>query len=280
MPLTVTNPESQSRKRLFPLSPDNSSHILSASARSAAQFNAHCREGSENPLNHDIYVWDVNLDRPAREVDALRQLLSKNECERASRLRAPGLESRFIVCRATLRLILARTLEHRPEQFEFTYSALGKPGLKDFEEDGVYFNVTHSQGAAKIAITASGPLGIDLEHIRPDFATTDIAERFFSPAERAALRQVAEDERPAAFFRCWTRKEAFVKAIGTGIGYPLDAFDVSLIPGSQDALLAVRSQSESAHSWSVRDLPAEPGFVAAIAVAATSGKVLPGEPIG
>jgi 4'-phosphopantetheinyl transferase len=231
-------------------------------------------------LNDDIYVWDVNLDRPEREVEGFRPLLSKDERERASRLRAPGLERRFIVCRATLRLLLARELSRRPDQLECTYSAAGKPDLKDHAAHGLYFNLTHSSESAKIAVSRVGPLGIDLEHIRPDFATMPIAERFFSPAEQRALRQSPESDKAAAFFRCWTRKEAFVKAVGTGIGYPLDAFDVAIEPNSQDALLAVRVQSEAAQPWSIRDIPAKPGFAAAIAIPVKSAKLLPGGPIG
>ncbi len=230
-------------------------------------------------MSGDVYIWHVDLERPPHEVEALRQLLSKDERERASRMRAPGLESRFIVCRATLRKVLARRLGCLPEAIRFVYSAAGKPELADAEWQRIYFNLTHSREAAKIALCEGHPIGIDLEHIRPDFAITAIAERFFSTAERAALRHIPEAEMALAFFRCWTRKEAFVKAIGTGIGFPLDEFDVSIEAGSQDALLAVRGHSGAAGQWSVRDVAAEPGFVAAIAMDRMCGNILPGKPI-
>jgi 4'-phosphopantetheinyl transferase len=231
-------------------------------------------------LNNDVYLWHVNLDRSAREVIALRQILSQDERERASRMRAPGLENRYIVCRATLRLVLARRLSRQPDALRFDYSAAGKPELADVATHRVHFNVTHSRDAAKIALCEGTPLGIDLEYVRPDFATTEVAERFFSNAERIALREVPKNEKAVAFFRCWTRKEAFVKAIGTGIGFPLDQFDVSIDAESPDALLAVRNDEGATRRWLVRDLPAEPDFAAALAVARTSGKILTGEPIG
>jgi 4'-phosphopantetheinyl transferase len=231
-------------------------------------------------LGNDVYIWHVDLDRPAREVISLRQVLSQDERERASRLRAPGLESRYIVCRATLRLVLARHLSRQPDTLRFDYSAAGKPELADVAMHRVYFNVTHSRDEAKIALCEGNPVGIDLEYVRPDFATTEVAERFFSNAERAALRRVPEHEKAIAFFRCWTRKEAFVKVIGTGIGFPLNEFDVSIDADSPDALLSVRNDFGPARRWLVRDLPAEPDFAAALAVVRPSGKILAGEPIG
>jgi len=119
-----------------------------------------------------------------------------------------------------------------------------------------------------------------LAYAHTAFFTTEVAERFFSNAERAALRRVPEHEKAIAFFRCWTRKEAFVKVIGTGIGFPLNEFDVSIDADSPDALLSVRNDFGPARRWLVRDLPAEPDFAAALAVVRPSGKILAGEPIG
>jgi 4'-phosphopantetheinyl transferase len=194
-------------------------------------------------------------------------------------MRAPGLDRRFIVCRATLRLVLAKRLGRQPETIHFRYSAAGKPELTDLEANQVHFNVTHSGDWAKIAICEGLPVGIDVERIRPDFATMAIAERFFSIAERIALRSVPEDLRPISFFRCWTRKEAFIKAVGTGIAFPLDDFDVALAPNAPAALLSIRGNIAEAQRWSMRDLPADPGFVAALAIAERNITILAGEQV-
>jgi 4'-phosphopantetheinyl transferase len=225
-------------------------------------------------LSADVYLWHVNLDRPTPEVDALRPILSIDERERATRLRAPGLERRFVICRATLRLVLGKRLRRDPSAIQFRYSATGKPELADRDVNRTHFNVTHSGEAAKIAISEEEPVGIDLERIRPDFATSAIAERFFSVTERTALRQIPEDQRATAFFRCWTRKEAFVKAIGAGITFPLDGFDVSLEPGALAGLLAIRGDAEAARLWTICELSADPGYVAALAIARSSVKLV------
>jgi 4'-phosphopantetheinyl transferase len=225
-------------------------------------------------VSNEIEIWPLDLDDPALNAGALEQLLSPDERERAGRLRAPNLARRFIVCRAALRQVLGRSLDCDPPGVAIRYSATGKPELADPPHRGLHFNVTHSQQVAIIAVSRDRPIGVDVERIRPDFATEEIAGRFFSAAERAALARLAAVEQPLAFFRCWTRKEAFIKATGAGLSFPLDEFDVSLAPDEPPRLLAIQGDSTAAAEWAMRELPAPPNFVAAVACPGPIGRII------
>src|SRR5208283_4072463 len=118
---------------------------------------------------------------------------------------------------------------------------------------------------ALYAVTRGREIGIDLEFIRCDLEVEQIAERFFSRSEIATLRAVPTDLQKYAFFLCWTRKEAYIKARGEGLSLPLDQFDVSLIPGEPAELLGTRPDSDEALRWDLRELAVAPGYVGAVA---------------
>jgi 4'-phosphopantetheinyl transferase len=131
--------------------------------------------------------------------------------------------------------------------------------LRDFPSGSdVRFNVSHSGGWALLAVTRGSEVGIDIERVDSRFAADQIPERFFSPGEVARLRGLPADQQTAAFFRCWTRKEAYIKARGLGLALPLDSFDVSLGPDDPPELL------RGADGWCVQDFDAPPGFAAAV----------------
>lgn len=184
--------------------------------------------------------------------------------------------ARFISCRAALRRVLAGLLGSHPAVVEFEYSPFGKPALAGQHRAEVHFNVSHSHDLALIAASRGHAVGIDVEQLRPDFASEDIARRFFSPSERDALAQLPAEMRVDAFFRCWTRKEAFVKAIGEGLSYPLDKFDVSVTPEEPPRLLrvGVGDGAAAAASWSLHDVPVPSGFVAALAIAGRVDRIV------
>ncbi len=126
--------------------------------------------------------------------------------------------------------------------------------------------MSHSHGVALYAVTRDREVGIDLEFIRRDLEVEQIAERFFSRRETATLRALPTALREYAFFLCWTRKEAYIKARGEGLSLPLDQFDVSLIPGEPAALLSTQPDSDEALRWSLQELTLASGYVAALAV--------------
>ena len=182
-------------------------------------------------IDVDVWIWPLGL--ADTDVRRLEMLLSDDERKRAARFLAPTHGAEYIAGRGRLREILALYTGQPPEHLAFAYGGAGKPVLMG--GDGMpQFNLSHSGGWAALAVTAKHTIGIDIEATRP--VTEDIAERFFSPAEVRAISAYAPVERPAAFFRCWTRKEAFVKALGDGLNCPLDSFDVSIVDEDRPAV--------------------------------------------
>ncbi|HKV39244.1 MAG TPA: 4'-phosphopantetheinyl transferase superfamily protein [Blastocatellia bacterium] len=215
----------------------------------------------------EVHVWLVNQDEPLIPLAELRNTLAEDERKRAERFHFERDRRRFIVARGILRALLGHYLEAGAAQIEFSYSAYDKPGLAgSFAQSGLRFNISHSQGMALLAFTMGRELGVDIEQIRPDFATGDIAGRFFSASEIAALDSLPPGTRAEAFFNCWTRKEAYIKAIGEGLSCPLDKFDVTLRPGEPAELLATRVQSEQASRWRMSALTPGGDFKAALIV--------------
>jgi 4'-phosphopantetheinyl transferase len=212
----------------------------------------------------EVHVWRASLDVEMSRLKILRSTLSADEQAKAGRFYFQTDRDRFIVARGLLRTILGRYLGLKPSQLQFSYSPYGKPALaSEFSVAGLRFNLSYSDELALYAITHGREIGIDIERIRPELAQEGIAERFFSPREVVALRNLPADVQPEAFFTCWTRKEAYAKARGPGLELPLDQFDVSLTPGQPASLLC--EPGEPFH-WSIRELFARPGYVAAIAV--------------
>jgi 4'-phosphopantetheinyl transferase len=184
----------------------------------------HLKEG-------DVHVWRLPLDQPGEHGTYLRSLLSADEEERAQRFRFPRDRERFVVCRGLLRVLLGRYLSCHPGRLRFAYGAHGKPALAGGAAAGrLCFNVAHSEGLALIAVARGREVGVDLECLRPETATEQLATSCFSARELEALRALPQQVRTEAFFRCWTRKEAYLKATGTGLSLGLDRFDVTLRP--------------------------------------------------
>ena len=208
----------------------------------------------------EVHVWRVELTQPEHVIQQFRNTLEQDELFRADRFHFEKDRRAFVVSRGFLREIISRYTNTRPEQLRFSYGPYGKPAL-----DGrLRFNMSHSHNLALIALTEDRELGVDVEYIRADFATGDIARRFFSPVEVEVFNSLAAEHQVAAFFRCWTRKEAFIKATGKGLSQALDGFDVTLGPGEPAALLRV--DEDDASRWSLSDLNVRAGYAAALAV--------------
>jgi 4'-phosphopantetheinyl transferase len=191
---------------------------------------------------NDVDIYTVDLDAPDISAPGI---LSPAELDRASRFRFHRDRHRFVHCRATVRRVLADYLDAKPEQIEFSYNAYGKPSV-----DGIFFNVSHADRVAMIAVSRSREVGIDVERIDSAFAHEQIPERFFSTSEVATLRELPESSQFEAFFDFWTRKEAYMKGRGLGFALPPTSFDVSNLPGN----------------WALETVPAPPGYLAALCV--------------
>lgn len=208
----------------------------------------------------EVQVWRVALEMDPAGLEVLQQTLAPEEKARAAQFHFPKDRRHFIAARGTLRDILARYLHRDPARLQFCYGPEGKPALAPGQAPDVRFNLSHSHGLALFAVTRIGEIGIDVERIDADVARERVAERFFSPQEVSALRALPAHLQPVAFFNCWTRKEAYVKARGDGLRLPLDSFDVSLVPGAPAAFLRGAEPQ-----WSLQALIPAPDYVGAIA---------------
>lgn len=217
-------------------------------------------------VEDEVHVWRASLRVAPPELAAYRELLAPEEAERADRFRFPQHRDRFVVAHATLRLILARYTRLGPTNLRFEYGPHGKPSLRPAVAAGARFNLSHSGDLALYAVTCGREVGVDLERHRPDVECDKIADRFFSPAEVAALLALPPAEQRPAFFRCWSRKEAYIKALGMGLALPLDQFDVSLHPEEPARLLQTRHAPEERDRWSMWALEPGPGYAGALVV--------------
>jgi len=223
------------------------------SSRNRLEIGSVAGVGSEIVI--DIYVWTLDVD--AHERERIRGHLSQDERGRAARFVTQRDRERFVAARGRLREILAKYAACDPAAVAFNYNPHGKPRLRG---GGPNFNLSHSENLAILAIADSAEIGVDLEAIRP--LREDIAERFFSPTEVLELRGLPDDDQVKGFYRCWTLKEAFVKAVGMGLTLPLDGFDVSI--AGPPRLNRLASEFGAKEDWSLVQLEPSPGFVGAI----------------
>ncbi len=215
----------------------------------------------------EVHVWRASLSPSPSLLAQLSGLLSPDEQERAARFHFDRDRSRFVAARGVLRMILGDCLHTDPAALQFQYEKSGKPDLAaPHQERGLCFNVTHSGDWALYALTLSRRIGIDLEHARVMPEMLDIAQRFFAPEEFAELCSLPAELQPAGFFRCWTRKEAYLKAIGEGLGVPLDQFIVSLAPEQVTRIVSILGDAEEASRWSLRELSVPADYFAALVV--------------
>ncbi len=219
----------------------------------------------ELPEN-EVHLWRVDLAAVAEGEKCWQQILSAGEQARAARFHFSKDREYFTATRAWLRMILGSYVGSDPKELVFRYLEKEKPSLDSPSGTDVEFNVSHSGDVALLAFARGRPLGIDVEHLRDNFDHAAIARRFFSKQEQLQLEALAPSQRHHAFFRCWTRKEAYIKALGAGLSLPLDQFDVSLKPGDTNALLSTRPDAAEATRWSLQEVPAGDGYVAALCV--------------
>jgi 4'-phosphopantetheinyl transferase len=215
----------------------------------------------------EVQLWRVDLEAIRSQESRWQELLSSDERNRAARFHFAADRQRFVASRAWLRTILAAFLATEPSELNFSYSKNDKPSLGAARAGSdITFNVSHSGGIALYAFARLREIGVDVEQIRRDFDVESIAHRFFSASEQKYLAGLPESEKVEAFFRCWTRKEAYIKATGEGLSLPLSQFDVSLAALETNALLATRPDSAEAEQWMIREVSGGAGYSAALCV--------------
>jgi len=223
----------------------------------------------ENLLSgaNDIEIVVASLDVPACDVDIASEVLSVDERRRADRFVFKPDRNRYIVARAQLRKLLGDRLQVSPESIEFCYGEYGKPALANqLTGQPLYFNVSHSDDVAVYAFSRSRELGVDVEAIADMSDRDEVAAHCFSNQEIRKYKQLDDSDKPLGFFNCWTRKEAFVKALGDGLQCPLNSFDVTLSPGEPAEILRIGEHTGRECGWKLFSFAPLPGFVGAVAV--------------
>jgi 4'-phosphopantetheinyl transferase len=219
----------------------------------------------------DVHVWRVCLDPDSRYVSKLFQTLSMDEMHKADKFHFDKDRNRFVVARGTLRKILGRYLNLTPNRISFSYSRYGKPFL-DAGNDSLRFNVSHSRGLALIAVTSGREIGIDIEFIDDDREVLKTAKNIFSPAVLSKLRSIDPELRVGAFFRGWTRTEAFFKAVGTGFSDPGKQLSEPIMP-AESYFSAETIRFKEAKNWTLVTLPFDPRYASAVAVEGGIGTI-------
>ncbi len=212
-----------------------------------------------------VDVWSVRLDEPARTGSEILTL-SPDEIARANRFHFEKDRIHFTRCRSALRDLLAGYLAIPAADIRFEYLTSGKPQLAaEQNPSALQFNVSHSANMALIAVGSEHRLGVDIEKIRGDVDTTALAERFFSLRERAGLQALPDHLRVPGFFACWTRKEAFLKATGEGLSFPLEDFSVTTHPDLDPEIEEIKGSTDNGKRWFLADLSIVDGFRATVA---------------
>jgi 4'-phosphopantetheinyl transferase len=224
------------------------------------------------PTNR-VDIWKVCLDKPAKAGFEMK-VLSPDEIARGAQFHSEKDRLHFIRCRSALRGVLAGYIAIPATEIRFEYLSSGKPQLEaSHNPRAIEFNVSHSAGMALIAVSGEHRLGVDVERIREDVATAALADRFFSPREREGLRALPAQVRVRGFFACWTRKEAFLKATGDGLTFPLADFSVTTHPDSDPKLEEIKGNKEAGNQWFLADIDAGNAYRAAVAIEATPCRV-------
>jgi 4'-phosphopantetheinyl transferase len=222
------------------------------------------REGGLARLgSREVQVWGVWLSGSDASLAYYRSMLSPEELQRAERFRFEHLRHSYTRSRGSLRLLLAHYLGLPPNEIQLICRPKGKPILRDSSQ--IDFNASHSGQMALYAFTVGCELGIDVEQIRRLDDAESIAARFFSTAEASELLSLTPEQRGPAFFRCWTRKEAYVKAVGDGLAIPLNRFQVTLLPGIPARFVQLASDMGTAADWTLDHLELAPGYLGALA---------------
>jgi 4'-phosphopantetheinyl transferase len=218
------------------------------------------------PTGGEVHIRLASLDMDDNGRAEYESFLTPEERERADRYLNRNVRNRFVAGRGFLRETLSRYLDIPPGMIVLALEEQGKPFLADSSQNSrLRFNLSHTGGEAILAVAGNCRVGIDLERVRDNLAYRDIARRFFSRREQEELFSLPPSGHLDAFFRCWTRKEAYIKGCGTGFTQPPDGFAVSLRPDDPPALLEHRTSPDEPLRWRIADLQVPDGYRAALA---------------
>lgn len=212
----------------------------------------------------EVHLWLVSIAAMEAQLDDLCSLLSEEEINQAERFHFEKDQKRYVVARGMLRKILSQYCQFEPEAHQFGYNQYGKPYLTD--NDWLRFNVSHSGDKILYGFTQNRELGVDIEYVKPFENAHQIVERFFSDHEKNQFRSVPDHMKNRAFLNCWTRKEAYIKALGKGMSLPLDEFSVYFMPDEPACLLETKHDIREKDRWTLQEIKVGEGYVAAVTV--------------
>lgn len=241
---------------MSPYTSDVGSHRFKSAVDLAASRNLFLSED-------EVHIWSASLQRYSGDLAQLLKTLDQYELRRAFQFRFVRDRTQFVFARGLLRHILSLYVHKDPARIELWNTACGKPEIRERSRTGrqyVRFNYSHSDGIAVYAIARDRRVGIDVERVQ-DITAESIAGHFFCASEIAALRSLPASQQTEAFFQCWTRKEAYIKARGEGCRIPLDSFEV--FPETDGSVVITDDEN---FPWSLQSFVPAPGCVAAVAV--------------
>ena len=220
--------------------------------------------------NDLVSLWLIDIEQHLASLAELSLLLDEKEQERASRFKFAKDRNCFIISKGILRVLLSRYLESPPESIEFITNKYGKPSLNINNTkiansffSKFHFNLSHSQNFALIAITLDDPIGVDIEYMQEKIQKDDIASRFFAEEEHQEYFSLKEEEKLVGFYNAWTRKEAFIKALGKGVSQSLKSFAVNLSPQEKPQIVSVNNKKEQALLWQLHAFTPKKNYLAA-----------------
>ncbi|MDX1740564.1 MAG: 4'-phosphopantetheinyl transferase superfamily protein [Rhodothermales bacterium] len=217
------------------------------------------------PVAPEVHIWRARLDAPDLPQEDLNRLLTEEERDRAGRFRFDVLRRRYTASRAVLRILLSRYLDISAPEIAIVYNAHGKPELLDRGLE-LQFNLTHAADMAVYAFATGRRVGVDIEEMSRDVSFRALAARFFSHDERAVIDSLPDEDVRTAFYECWTRKEAYIKALGLGVTHGLDNFSVAIGAHVRPALLHSDVDEDAPRKWGMCAFDPADGFVGAVVV--------------
>jgi 4'-phosphopantetheinyl transferase len=218
----------------------------------------------------DVHIWCTCLNFPHGLIERMAQILSNDELKRAERFHFRRHRTRFIAAHAFLRKLLAEYANIEAKRITFEYGSNGKPFLSEkFSQEKIRFNLSHSRDYALMAFARNREIGVDLEYIKEFADMYTVAKQVFSSKDNAVLQLLAETERMKAFYTFWTRKEAYLKAIGKGLSAALDTIDISSDSLDESIIVLSEGTTEGQNQWTIQDLNPLAGFAAAFAIEGT-----------
>lgn len=220
----------------------------------------------------EVHAWRVSVDASAGDLPSLQAVLSAEEIAKARRFVFERDRTRSLVTHSVLRILCGRYVQTSPSLLHFTLNKYGKPALAS-PDLPLQFNLSHSANLVLYAFAWRRHLGVDVEYMRSNINYEELAGFCFSPCEKETLQGLSQEKKHQAFYNCWTRKEAYIKARGMGLSLPLDLFDVSLLPGEEAALLGSREDPGEVQRWSMCQLEPGADYAGALAVEGTDWKL-------